>query len=102
MMKAPLSMGFPRQEYWSVLPFPTPGGLPDPGIEPHLLHWQVDCLPLKHLGSPEVLVDVCKYREKLWKAPRRRMTVLTSGEGRRLGRVHVIGLVLHCLVYSLY
>ena len=30
----PLSMGFPRQEYWSGLPFPLPGDLPDPGIEP--------------------------------------------------------------------
>ena len=28
------SMGFSRQEYWSVLPFPSPGDLPDPGIEP--------------------------------------------------------------------
>ena len=32
--QAPLSMGFPRQEYWSGLPFPTPGDLPDPRIEP--------------------------------------------------------------------
>ena len=32
--QAPLSMGFPRQEYWSGLPFPPPGDLPDPGIEP--------------------------------------------------------------------
>ena len=32
--QAPLSMGFPRQEYWSGLPFPPPGYLPDPGIEP--------------------------------------------------------------------
>ena len=31
--RAPLSMGFPRQEYWSGLPFPTPGDLPDPGIQ---------------------------------------------------------------------
>ena len=31
--QAPLSMGFSRQEYWSGLPFPFPGGLPDPGIE---------------------------------------------------------------------
>ena len=46
---APLSMGFSRQEYWSGLSFPSPGDLPDPGIEPHLLcllHWQVDSLPL--------------------------------------------------------
>ena len=32
--QAPLSMGFFRQEYWSGLPFPTPGDLPDPGIKP--------------------------------------------------------------------
>ena len=32
--QAPLSMRFPRQEYWSVLPCPSPGDLPDPGIEP--------------------------------------------------------------------
>ena len=31
--QAPLSMGFPRQEYWSGLPFPPPGDLPDPRIE---------------------------------------------------------------------
>ena len=31
--QAPLSMGFSRQEYWSGLPFPSPGDLPDPGIE---------------------------------------------------------------------
>ena len=32
--QAPLSMGFSRQEYWSRLPFPSPGDLPDPGIKP--------------------------------------------------------------------
>ena len=32
--QAPLPMGFPRQEYWSGLPFPSLGDLPDPGIEP--------------------------------------------------------------------
>ena len=32
--QAPLSMGFPRQEYWSGLPFPAPGDLLDPGIKP--------------------------------------------------------------------
>ena len=35
--KAPLSMGFPRQEYWSELPFPSPGHLPNPKIEPACL-----------------------------------------------------------------
>ena len=35
--QAPLSMGFPRQEYWSVLPFPSPGDLPNPGVKPGCL-----------------------------------------------------------------
>ena len=34
--RAPLSMGFSRQEYWSGLPLPSPGDLPNPGIEPRL------------------------------------------------------------------
>ena len=52
---APLSVGFSSQEYWSGLPFPCPGDLPDPGIEPAspvspVL--QADSLPLSHRGSP--------------------------------------------------
>ena len=35
--QAPLSMEFSKQEYWSELPFPTPGDLPDPGIKPKSL-----------------------------------------------------------------
>ena len=47
-----LSMGFSTQKYWSGLPFPSPGDLPDPGIEPASPAWQADSLPLSHLGSP--------------------------------------------------
>ena len=43
--RAPLSMGFSRQEYWSGLPFPSPGDLPDPGIEPKSSALQADSLP---------------------------------------------------------
>ena len=53
--QAPLSLEFSKQEYWSGLPFSTPGDLPHPGIETSfvsLLQWQVDSLPLHHLGSP--------------------------------------------------
>ena len=39
------SMGFPRQEYWSGLPFPSPGDLPDPGTEPGSPVLQADSLP---------------------------------------------------------
>ena len=48
-------MGFSWQEYWSGLPFPPPGDLPDPGIEPlspDFSALQVDSLPLSHQGSP--------------------------------------------------
>ena len=45
-------MGFPRQEYWSQLPFPSPGDLPDPGIEPTSPVLQADTLPLSHKESP--------------------------------------------------
>ena len=51
-----LSMGFSRQEYWSRLPLPPPGDLPDPGIEPASLRpvlGQVDSLSLRHLGNPK-------------------------------------------------
>ena len=50
--QAPLSVGFPRQEYWSGLPFPPPGDLPDPGMETVSPVWQVDSLLLCHLGNP--------------------------------------------------
>ena len=48
--QAPLSMGFSRQEYWSKLPFLLPGHHPHPRLL-HLLHWQLDFLPLYHWGS---------------------------------------------------
>ena len=45
------SMDFSRQEYWSGLPFPSPGDLPDPGIEPWSLALQADALPSEPLGD---------------------------------------------------
>ena len=56
--QAPLSMGFSRQEYWSELPRPPPGDLPDPGIEPMSLGlrpWQADSLPLVPAEKPVFL-----------------------------------------------
>ena len=43
--QVPPSMGFSRQEYWSGLPFPFPGDLPDPGIKPRSPALQADALP---------------------------------------------------------
>ena len=53
-LQAPLSMGFPRQGFWSGSPFSSPGDLPDPGIKPMSPAWQVDSLPLNHQGSPDI------------------------------------------------
>ena len=50
--QAPLSMGFTRQEYWSGVPFPSPGDLPDPGIEPWPPALQADALPCEPPGKP--------------------------------------------------
>ena len=50
--QAPLSMEFSRQEYWSGLPFPSPGDLPNPGIEPGSPALQVDTLPSEPPGKP--------------------------------------------------
>jgi len=51
------SVGFPRQEFWSGLPFPSPGDRPDPRSKLCLLHWQAGSLPLSHLGSPLTYSD---------------------------------------------
>ena len=48
------SMGFSRQEYWSELPFPPPGDLPDPGIEPASPALQVDSLPTELPGMSDL------------------------------------------------
>ena len=50
--QAPLSMEFSRQEYWSGLPFPSPGDLPNPGIKPRSPTLQADSLPSVPPGKP--------------------------------------------------
>ena len=50
--QVPLSMAFSRQEYWSGLPFPSPGDLPDPGMEPGSSALQADSLPSEPPGQP--------------------------------------------------
>ena len=69
--QAPLSMGFSWQEYWSGLPFPPPGDLPNTGDLPkgrHLLHGQADSLPLSHLGSLKCLSSKQSNNFTHWKS----------------------------------
>ena len=60
-------MGFSRQEYWSGLPFPSPGDLPNSGIEPAALtsnlHWQVGSLPLAPPARGKEPTCQCKWRQ---------------------------------------
>ena len=53
ILPGPLSVGFPRQEYCSVLPLSSPEDLPDPGIEPGSPALQVDSLPSETPGKPD-------------------------------------------------
>ena len=57
--KGPLTMEFPRQEYQSGLPFPSPGGLPDPGIKPKSPSLEGRFSTTEPLGKPKYL----KYQE---------------------------------------
>ena len=68
--QASLSMGFSRQEYWSGLPFPSPGDLPNRGIEPESPALQTDTLPSEPFSLRELKVEeehintkevVCKH-----------------------------------------
>ena len=53
-----LSMEFPKQEYWSGLPFPSPGDLPNQGIKPGCPALQADTLPSKPPGKPLYLIHM--------------------------------------------
>ena len=104
-----LSMGFPRQEYWSGLPFPSPGDLPDTGMEPGfpalqeiLCHMSLHCLdveePKIHItqwkkpiqkgylwyNSNTLLSGKGKTREKI------KRSVFTRNEGRWISRTQKI------------
>ena len=54
--QAPQSMGFSRQEYWTGLPFPSPGDLPDPGIESGSPALEADVLTSEPPGKPQTMI----------------------------------------------
>ena len=63
--QAPSSMGFSRQEYWSGLPFPSPGDFPNPGIEPGSPALQTDTLPSEPPGKPHPTERQCQRMLRL-------------------------------------
>ena len=88
-LSGPPSMGFPGQEYWGELPFPSAEGLPDPGIEPGSPVLQADSLPLRHQEAHDYL-DVCvniQYFGHLMRTANllEKTLMLGKTEGRRRG-----------------
>ena len=69
--QASLSIGFARQEYWSGLPFPSPGDVPDPGIEPRSPALQADTLPSELPGNlPRLLKHIIRLTDAWGRLPR--------------------------------
>ena len=64
--QAPQSMEFFRQEYWSGLPFPSPGDLSNPGIEPGSPALQADALPSEPPGKPSRIIHTNNYHKCKW------------------------------------
>ena len=64
--QAPLSMGFSRQEYWSDLPFPSPGDLPNPGIEPRSPALQADALTSEPPGKTISKSEGDYFKAQCW------------------------------------
>ena len=80
--QAPPSMEFSRPEHWSGWPFPSPGDLPRPGIEPGSPALQAECLLSELAGTPQPPLDALQVRARL---------------GAKVGRLFR---VLHCLQVS--
>ena len=64
--QAPPSMGFSRQEYWSGVPFPSPGDLPNSGIEPWSPTWQANALTWEPPGKPYSVALLVKSSKPGW------------------------------------
>ena len=88
--QAPLSMEFSRQEYWSGLPLPSPGHLPDPGIEPGSPALQVGSLPSEPPGKP-CLVGL--GQRSLFRQMREAFPMMAPHEGgKKAGSDGLVGL----------
>ena len=114
--QAPPSMGFSRQECWSGLPFPSPGDLPDPGIEPGSLALQADALPSEPPGKPPVsntILHIWKllrdrkssHKRKVytyaWWQVSSRLTVVMISQYMQITKYYVVHLKLIMLEVSL-
>ena len=100
-LQAPLSMGFSRQEYWSGLPRPHPGDLPQPGIKPaspaaSIL--QADSLLLSFWGSPVFLQALLKKAEPL---PMSELVLLTPSRTQLESSLIIEPVLVHPFLNSM-
>ena len=86
-------MGFSRQEYWSVLPFPSPVELLDPGIEPESPSLQADSLPSEPMGIILILTSQTCNENKEGRAPG---TILGQTVGPLWNSCFIIIVAGHC------
>ena len=77
-LQAPLSMGFSRPEYWSGLPCPPPGDLPDPGIKPGSPVLAGRFFTMSHQGSPEISLEISKFMNQHSWAARRNTAMIQT------------------------
>ena len=68
-LQAPLSMGFLQEESWSGVPWPPPGDLPNPGMEPRSLTLQADSFPSEPPGKPSYYPSIVSNPHKLLTGP---------------------------------
>ena len=87
------SMGFSRQEYWCGLPFPSPGDLPHPGIEPRSPSLQTDALPSEPQGKSYMLHGEVKKKKRKKKKVRNSHVVQCESSMLSLPRALVQSLV---------
>ena len=83
--QAPPSMGFSKQEYWSGLPFPSPGDLPHPGIEPRSPSFQADALTSEPPGKPNIKWNMFKFRSILKRGKNKLLLIKGHEKYRKLG-----------------
>ena len=78
--QAPPSLGFSWQEYWSGLPFPSPGDIPNPGIEPESPALQADSLPTELPGTLNLLVMIIlSFFNRMWKSQGKEIILILTG-----------------------
>ena len=108
-------MGFSRQEYWSGLPFPSPGDLPDPGIKPRSPALEADALPSEPPGTPYWPLSAGQWRtdlhycvsaiiDRLWSHPALSEEAESGGRQKALHICgsHIIVIVCFFVLVFLY